>query len=77
MAEKTDLEKSHSKASNFKLTMIAFLGAIGFAAVWIGVGLILRGNYNNTNFMPFALPIAIGGGVLLLLSYFLIAKFTR
>ncbi len=77
MAPKTDLEKSHSKASNFKLTMIAFLGAIGFAAVWIGVALILKGNFNNWNFTPFALPIAIGGGVLLLLSYFLIARFTR
>ena len=76
---KTDLERSHSKSSNFKLTMIAFLGALGFAAVWIGVALILKGDTQVLGFSPLAygLPISIGGGVALLLSYFLIARFTR
>ena len=77
MAGKTDLERSHSKASNFKLTMIAFLGALGFAAVWIGVALILKGTVNGFNVIPFGYPTAIAGGVVLLLSYFLIARFTR
>jgi len=74
---KTDLERSHSKASNFKLTMIAFLGALGFAAVWIGVALILKGSFKGYDAFAYGLPISIGGGAALLLSYFLIARFTR
>ena len=77
MGQKPDLEKSHSKASNFKLTMIAFLGALGFFAVWVGVALILKGVINGFYVIPFGYPIAIGGGVVLLLSYFLISRFTR
>ena len=37
---KTDLQKSHSKVSNFKLTLICLILAIGFGALWVGIGLI-------------------------------------
>lgn len=74
---KTDLERSHSKASNFKLTMIAFLGAIGFACVWVGIAFIFKGEIKGFNLMSIAIPMTIAGGVVLLLSYFLIARFTR
>lgn len=70
---KTSLEKSHSKASNFKLTMIAFLGSLGMAAVWIGAALLVNGK----NYLVGGLPLLIGGGVALLLSLFLIGRFTR
>ena len=69
----TSLEKSHSKSSNFKLTMIAFLGALGLAAVWIGLALVV----NGINYFGGGLPLLIGGGVVLLLSVFLIGRFTR
>ena len=70
---KTSLEKSHSKSSNFKLTMIAFLGALGMAAVWIGVALVV----NGVNFLGGGLPMLIGGAVALVVSIFLIGRFTR
>ena len=73
MANKTSLEKSHSKTSNFKLTMIAFLGSLGLAAVWIGIALVV----NSSKYLGGGLPLLIGGGVALLLSIFLIGKFTR
>ena len=70
---KTALEKSHSKSSNFKLTMISCLGALGMAAVWIGIALVV----NGTKFLGGGLPMLIGGAVALVLSIFLIGKFTR
>ncbi len=73
MADKSSLERSHSKSSNFKLTMIAFLGALGMAAVWIGVALLVNGK----NYLGGGLPLLIGGGVALVLSMFLIGRFTR
>ena len=70
---KTSLEKSHSKTSNFKLTMIAFLGALGMACLWIGVALVV----NGSKYLGGGLPLLIGGGVVLVLSLFLIGRFTR
>ena len=39
----SSLEKSHSKKSNAKLTFLVLLGAIGFALLWLGIGLIVKG----------------------------------
>lgn len=67
---KTDLEKSHSKASNFKLTLICALLAISVSLIWVGLFLIE---------MEKALGISIAAvsGVLSILSFFLIGRFTR
>lgn len=67
---KTSLERSHSKVSNFKLTLICLLLAIGFAGVW--VGLILIG-YNK----PLGISVAAVSGVIAFLSFLLVGKFTR
>ena len=74
---KSDLERSHSKASNFKLTMIALLGALGFAAVWIGAAFLIKGDFKGISAMAVGLPILIGGAIALMLSYFASSRFTR
>lgn len=66
------LEKSHSKSSNFKLTMICFLLTIAISAVWIGLSLVL--NLENKVIGSILLG---AGGVISLLSMFLISRFTR
>ena len=71
MKEKTSLEKSHSKVSNFKLTMIAFLGAVGIAALWIGLAII------KMDILYIAIPMIAGGAFLAFLSFILVGKFTR
>ena len=67
---KSSLEKSHSKASNFKLTMICLLAAISFNAIFAGLALI---NINKI----IGIIVAIFGGVLSIFSYLLISRFTR
>lgn len=42
MKEKTSLEKSHSKLSNTKLTLICLFACILEAVLWIGVGVIIK-----------------------------------
>ncbi len=65
------LEKSHSKVSNFKLTMICFLLTLSISAVWVGLSLLLN---VNTVFGSIVLG---AGGVGTLLFMYLISKFTR
>ena len=38
---KTSLQKSHSKVSNFKLTILCLLTALFSSAIWAGVAIIL------------------------------------
>ena len=68
---KTSLEKSHSKASNFKLTMICFILALSVAAVWAGLSLV------NTEYQTLGIIISSVGGATALLFFILIGKFTR
>ncbi|MCR5113229.1 MAG: hypothetical protein K6A63_04765 [Acholeplasmatales bacterium] len=68
---KTSLERSHSKASNFKLTMICFILALGIAAVWGGLALV------NTDYQTLGIIVAACGGAVALLFFILIGKFTR
>jgi len=67
---KTDLEKSHSKASNFKLTLICALLAISVSLIWVGLILIEKEK-------ALGISIAAVSGVLSILSFFLIGRFTR
>lgn len=67
---KTSLERSHSKASNFKLTLMCLLAAIFFNGIFAGLVLI---NFNQI----IGIIVAIACGVLSLISYFSITRFTR
>ena len=73
----SSLEKSHSKKSNAKLTFLVLLGAIGFALLWLGIGLIVKGWIVHTYLIPDGAPSLAVGVVLLIVSYIAIAKFTR
>ncbi len=65
------LEKSHSKVSNFKLTLICFLLTLSISAVWVGVSLLL-------NVDKVVGGIVLGAGAVgTLLFMYLISKFTR
>ena len=82
MADKnkqSSLEKSHSKKSNAKLTFLVILGAIGFALLWLGVGLLVKGTLPVFTFNIYyvGFPLLGAGLVLLILSYVAVAKFTR
>ena len=67
---KTSLEKSHSKASNFKLTMICLLAAISFSLIFVGIAIINK-------YKTLGIILAAAGGVMTILSYLLISRFTR
>ena len=68
----TSLEKSHSKSSNAKLTLICFLLSLSFAGVWLGLLLIFA-------YELMVVGIITSAASLLLLFLFLhiIGKFTR
>ena len=68
---KTSLQKSHSKASNFKLTLICFLTILFFGAVWCGLAL-LKGDLKT-----FGLILTIAGGAGTVLCYLLLNAFSR
>ncbi|MBQ4357356.1 MAG: hypothetical protein II788_05130 [Acholeplasmatales bacterium] len=72
MADKTSLEKSHSKASNAKLTFICFIAALAVSMLWVGIAL-----FGSEAYRIFGIILASVGAVLTLLSLFLISKFTR
>ena len=72
MAEKTSLEKSHSKVSNFKLTMICFFAALAVSAFWVGLGLL-----GNDALRIFGIILSASGLVLTILFLMIIGKFTR
>ena len=72
MKEKTSLERSHSKVSNFKLTLICFFAALAVSILWVGLAVI--------GYEPYRIYGIIGASAGLLLSLFfifLISKFTR
>ncbi|MBR4496417.1 MAG: hypothetical protein IKP12_04735 [Acholeplasmatales bacterium] len=73
MAQKTSLQKSHSKASNAKLTLLCLLTAIVSTCIWAGLAVIA--------FMPniyyIGIVIAIVSFVLSILCINLLGKFTR
>lgn len=69
---KTSLEKSHSKASNAKLTFFCLLASIAVSALWVGIAGI-----GTEAYRIFGIILASVGAVLTLCSLFLIGKFTR
>ena len=67
---KTNLEKSHSKVSNFKLTLICLLTIIFFAVLWVG---LVQLKVLET----FGLTLTIIGGVGTLACICLLNAFSR
>ncbi|MCR5307650.1 MAG: hypothetical protein K6E24_01460 [bacterium] len=68
---KTSLEKSHSKASNFKLTFICFLTILFFGILWCGI-VLLKGDQKT-----FGLVLTIAGGAGTVLCYLMLNAFSR
>lgn len=66
----TSLQKSHSKSSNAKLTLICALAALFFACLWAGVSLI-------KTYQTLGIIITAVGAIGCLLNFILISKFTR
>ena len=67
---KTDLEKSHSKVSNFKLTILCLLTIVFFAVLWYG---LITLNMHRTT----ALVLTIVGGAGTLGCICLLNAFSR
>lgn len=67
---KTDLQKSHSKASNFKLTLLCILTIAFFAVLWYGL-------IQLKIFETFALVVTIIGAVGTVLCLVLLNAFSR
>ena len=67
---KTSLERSHSKASNFKLTLMCLLASIAFSLIFIGLAILNK-------YQTFGIILTAVGAVLTILSYFMISRFTR
>ena len=67
---KTSLQKSHSKASNFKLTLICFLTILFFALLWCGLVLLKQEK-------TFGIILTCAGGVGTVLCFLLLNAFSR
>jgi len=67
---KTSLERSHSKVSNFKLTMISLLGALSVGIIFVSVAFLKT--YQNYAIIGIAI-----GTILFLLTAMLLNKFAR
>ena len=67
---KSSIERSHSKISNFKLTILALLAIISFNAIFVGLVLY---NYNHL----ISLITLISGSVLSVILFILIRAFVR
>lgn len=71
MNENEFLKKSHSKFSNFKLTLLCLFASIVFAALFLFIVLFFL--YKNNLY----LIASIASGVLTLLSFLLFSFFKR
>lgn len=67
---KTSLERSHSKSSNFKLTLICALLSIMFVLLFIGLILI-------KSHQTLGIILTAVGAVGFIFSFMLVSKFTR
>lgn len=67
---KSSIERSHSKISNFKLTILALLAIISFNAIFVGLALY---NYNQI----ISLACVIAAGAVSIILFILIRAFVR
>lgn len=69
----TSLEKSHSKSSNAKLTLICFLLSLSFVGFWLGLFLA----FAIESLLVVGIIVSVVSLLLLVLSLHIIGKFTR
>ena len=69
--EKTSLERSHSAASNFKLTLLCLILTLGVSAIWAGAVLLLA-SYTYAGAV-----LAAAGIVAAFVSFLGVSHFTR
>ncbi len=62
--EKTAIEKSHSKSSNAKLTLLCIVTILAFSALWVGLAFLQHPTFP----LPIAWIITIAGGVVTVLG---------
>ncbi len=74
MENKTSLEKSHSKASNFKLTLIILCLSLFISLLWAGIFLM---TWSKDNYFYIGVIITAGSLILSVLNFIMIGKFTR
>ncbi len=70
---KSSLERSHSKASNFKLTLLCLLTALVSTGIWAGVAII----FFLKDFLVLGIVVASVAAVLTFLCIQLLGKFAR
>jgi ABC-type multidrug transport system permease subunit len=70
---KTSLEKSHSKASNAKLTLLCLLTAIASTGIWVGIAIIIL----LANYLVLGICVAAISAVVTFLLIQLLGKFAR
>ncbi len=70
---KSSLQKSHSKASNAKLTLLCLLTAIASTGIWAGVAIIIL----LTDFLTLGICVAAVSAVVTFLLIQLLGKFAR
>ena len=70
---KSSLERSHSKASNFKLTLLCLLTALVSTSIWAGVAII----YFIEAMLVLGIIITAVSAVLTFLCIQLLGKFAR
>ncbi len=73
MAEKTSLQRSHSKSSNAKLTLLCLLTALVSTGIWAGAALI----YFIQSMFYIGIIVAAISAILTFLCINLLGKFTR
>ena len=74
MNNMTSLEKSHSKVSNFKLTLIVLCLSLFISLLWAGIFLM---TWSKDNFLTIGIIVTSGSLVLSIFNFILIGKFTR
>ncbi len=71
---KTSLEKSHSKVSNFKLTLIILCLSLFISLLWLGIFLL---TWSKDAYFYIGLGVTIGSLILSIFNFILIGRFTR
>lgn len=69
----TSLQKSHSKSSNAKLTLLCLLTAIASTGIWAGIAIIIL----LANYLVLGICVAAASAVVTFLLIQLLGKFAR
>ena len=70
---KSSLQKSHSKASNAKLTLLCLLTAIASTGIWVGIAIIIL----LEAYLTLGIIVAAASAVVTFICIQLLGKFAR